>query len=222
MPVLSDANLGLMLQELTNRPTIASVNGSSNAPVLKALWTSLTFYQWTPAVQPSIDGAIRAAMLQPGLTSHVSAVALTRDAMMREPDFFPFCLSPRYWPSAQAAYFRGPVDATTYQPPSYWHAVASEAAKMLFPVVAGAAVAWFLPEEMVGGAVALAAARLGGKTVTEAAGKMVGKLATGIGLSGGGMALGNSLGGTMPGDAAHESERWRRYKLEVKRRAMAA
>ena len=159
-------------------------------------------------------------MLQPGLASHVSAVALTRDAMMREPDFFPFCLSSGYWPSAQAAYFRGPVDATTYQPPSYWHALASEVAKVLFPVVAGGAIAWFLPEEMVGGAVAMAAARLGGRAVTEAAGKMVGKLATGVGLSSGGMALGNSLGGTMPGDAVHEAERWRRYKLEVSRRAL--
>lgn len=220
MPVLSDANLGLMLSELVNRPTISTVNASVNPPVLKALWASLTFYQWTPAVQPGIDASIRTAMTMRGLTSHVAAIALTLDAMMGEPDYYPFCLSPGYWPSAQQSYFRGPVKDTTYQPPSYWHAIASDVAKTLVPVLAGAAVAYLLPEELVGGAVLLAAARLSGRGVSEVAGKTIGKLVTGIGLSGGGMALGNSLGGPTPGDAAHEAERWRRYKLEAKRRAL--
>ena len=84
MPALSDVNLGLLLSELVNRPTVGTINASKNPGLLKSLWTLLTVYQWTPAIQTSVDAAIRAAMIQPGLTSHVSAVALTRDALMSD------------------------------------------------------------------------------------------------------------------------------------------
>ena len=71
--------------------------------------------------------------------------------MMSDPDFFPFCLSPQYWPDAQRAHFRGLVGQTTYQPPSYWQSVGSDAAKLIGPVFIGAVAATFLPEELVGG-----------------------------------------------------------------------
>ncbi len=220
MPVLSDENLGLMLSELVNRPTIATVNASKNPALLKSLWSLLTVYQWTPTIQGSVDAAIRAAMVQPGLTSHVSAIALTRDALVIDPDFFPFCLSPGYWADAQRAHFRGLIGQTTYPPPSYYGALASDAWKVVLPVAAGAVVAAFLPEELVGGAVALAATKLAGRTLTSAGSKALAKMATGIGLAGGGMALGNALNGPTPGDAARQDEMWRRYQIEARRRAM--
>ena len=220
MPVLSDASLGLLLQELVNRPNIMTVNASANPAMLKALWSTLTFYQWAEAARPSVDAAIRAAMVMPGLTSHVSAVAQTRDAMMLDPDFYPFCLSPAYWPDAQRAHFRGLVGQTTYQPPSYYGALASDAMKALLPVFAGAAVAIALPEELIGGAVAIAAAKLSGRTLSSVASKAVAKLATGTGLAAGGSVLANTLSGPSAGSVARDTEMWRRYGIDAKRRAL--
>ena len=220
MPVLNDANLGLLLSELVNRPTIGTINASKNPGLLKSLWTLLTVYQWTPTIQASVDAAIRAAMTQPGLTSHVSAVALTRDALMSDPDYFPFCLSPGYWPDAQRAHFRGLVGQTTYRPPSYYGALASDAWKVVLPVAVGAAVATFLPEELVGGAVTIAAMKLAGKSLSSAGTKMLAKMATGTGLSASGFALANTLNGPLATDAGRQDEMWRRYQIEARRRAL--
>ncbi|MGI4794442.1 MAG: hypothetical protein ACRYG8_10280 [Janthinobacterium lividum] len=219
MPILSDENLGLMLQELVNRPTILTINGSANPAVLKGLWSALTFYQWTPSIQQGIDAAIQGAMRQPSIASHAKAVAQTRDAMMSDPDFFPFCLSPQYWPDAQRTHFRGLVSQTTYQPPSYWHALGRDVAKVVFPVVLGVGVGIALPEEMVGGAVALAATKVAGKAMTASATKFVAKTALGTTLAGTGTAVANTLSGPSAGDVAHDTEMWRRYRIEAKRRA---
>ena len=210
MPVLSDANLGLMLSELINRPTITTVNASANPAILKGLWSALTFYQWTPAARPTIDAAIRGALTRADIGSHAKAVAQTRDALLADPDFYPFCLSPQYWPDAQRSHFRGLVGQTTYQPPNYWNALGRDVAKVVIPVAIGAGVAIALPEEVVGGPVALAATRMVGQAVTASASKFIAKTAMGTALSGGGTALANSMSGPSSGDAAHDTEMWRR------------
>ena len=221
MPVLNDANLGLLLSELVNRPTIGTINVSKNPLLLKALWSALTFYQWAEAARPAVDAAIRAAIVQPGLTSHVAAVAQTRDALLADPDFYPFCLSPQYWPDAQRAHFRGLVGQTTYQPPSYWGALGRDVAKVVIPVAVGAGAAVALPEEVVGSLVALAATKVAGRAVTASVSKFVAKTAVGTLLSGGGTALANGLSGPSSGDAAHDAEMWRRYQIEAKRRMLS-
>lgn len=221
MPVLSDNNLSLLLQELPHRPTIQTINASPDRDILKGLWSAMTFYQWTPAVRQTIDAAIQSAMTRRDLVSAASAVAQTRDAMMADPDFYPFCLSPQYWPDAQRAHFRGLVGQTTYQPPAYWHAIGSDAMKMLAPVFIGVLVGVALPEELVGGAVALAATRIAGKALTETATKAAAKIAMGTGLAATGSVIANAFTGPSASAAAHDAEMWRRYQLEAKRRATA-
>ncbi len=221
MPILSDANLGFLLSELVNRPTIGTVNASAAPDVLKGLWSALTFYQWTPAARPTIDAAIRGALVRVDISSHAKAIAQTRDAMLGDPDYYPFCLSPQYWPDAQRSHFRGLVTQTTYQPPGYWGALARDVVKTVGPVLLGVAVASALPEELVGGAVALAASRVAGKELTAGVTKAVAKLALGTGLAAGGSAVANAFSGPSASDAAHDTEMWRRYQIEAKRRAMS-
>ena len=218
MPTLSDANLSLLLQELVNRPTLATVNASANPSVLKALWTTLTFYQWVPSVRSSINAAIQAAMHVPGLTSHAAAIAQTRDALLADPDFYPFCLSAQYWPDAQRAHFRGLVGQTTYQPPSYFGALASDAMKILIPTLAGTVVAAFLPEELIGGMVTLAATKVAGRALSSTAMSFVAKMATGTGLAAGGSAVASTFNGKSSADAERDREMWRRYQIEARRR----
>ncbi|MGI4797127.1 MAG: hypothetical protein ACRYG8_24355 [Janthinobacterium lividum] len=140
--------------------------------------------------------------------------------MMTDPDFFPFCLSPQYWPDAHRAHFRGLVGQTTYQPPSYWHALGRDVVKVVFPVVLGVGVGIALAEEMVGGAVALAATKVAGKALTASAAKFVAKTAGGTALAGTGTAMANTLSGPSAGDAAHNAEVWHRYQIEARRRVM--
>lgn len=192
----------------------------SRIGVLKGLRTALTFYQWTPAVRQGFDAAIRAAQARHDTFRHANAIAQTRDAMMADPDFYPFCLSPMYWPDAQRAHFRGLVGQTTYQAPVYRSAVASDVTKLVLPVFAGAAVALFLPEEAVAGAVVLAATRVAEKAVTARAASFIAKTAIGTGLATGGSALANSMSGPLASDAARQDEMWRRYQLEARRRSM--
>lgn len=217
---LGDAKLDLQLQELINGPRLSDIEASPIAGVLKGLWTALTFYQWTPAVRTGFDAGIRAAQARHDSFHQANAIAQVRDAMLADPDFYPFCLSPMYWPDAQRAHFRGLVGQTTYQAPVYWSAVASDAAKLVLPVLAGAGLALFLPEEAVAGAVAIAAARVVGREVTAKATGFIAKTVMGSGLAIGGSALASSLSGPSASDAARQNEMWRRYQIETRRRSM--